>query len=75
MTTELLQSLAGIALTIYIVKSVLDSYLLSLKAKREQEAYQMLNTIKEDIKEDMTHLEHEFQTDGEHTENEQQTKE
>lgn len=68
MTIELLQSLAGIALTIYIVKSVLDSYLLSLKAKKEQEAYQMFNTIKDA----MTHLEHEVQTDGEHTENEQQ---
>ena len=68
MTTELLQSLAGIALTIYIVKSVLDSYLLSLKAKKEQEAYQMFNTIKDA----MTHLEYEVQTDGEQTENEQQ---
>lgn len=71
MTTELLQSLAGIALTIYIVKSVLDSYLLSLKAKKEQEAYQMFNTIKDA----MTHLENEVQTDGEQTENEQQSNE
>ncbi|MBR4114905.1 MAG: hypothetical protein IKK40_02725 [Bacteroidales bacterium] len=71
MTTELLQSLAGIALTICIVKSVLDSYLLSLKAKKEQEAYQMFNSIKDA----MTHLEHEVQTDGEQTENEQQTNE